>query len=261
MNLISRKRFLVGAAALTGGAVTASVFAGEASAAALPVYVLDPEWGAGTGCSGAEGTKSRGCHGCRACHLHSSNTLFATAEDADLYRAHPGCKCVVTEGPVLPHDTWVALFGLPNAIARSRVDRRTPWVADVLAAIVTTTTTTNSTPGQPSGTPLEAPTNARVSAAGGQLQVLRFRVGRMGRDVLIDLDLSAPATVQARFSMLNDRPLVKRHYAVQEGPSQVRFRVPSGVRPGRYRVQVVLRSSQGQRRMLSSPFVVYSSST
>jgi hypothetical protein len=271
MALISRKHFLVGAATLTGGAVTSAVFAGEAKAANLPTYVLDPEWNAGSTCSGEESTKSRGCHGCRACHLHASNTLFASAGDADLYRAHPGCKCVVVEGPLLPHDTWLALFGLPNAIARPHVDRRTEWVADVLAAAaIPLTLSSNSTPTSPSIQPASTltkpsetlatprPGDVRAqAAASGQLRIRTFRVGRMGRELLIDLDLSGPAAMHVRLLAGHDRALVKRHYAATEGASRYRFKVPNGIRPGRYSVQVALRSSQGLTRTLRSPFVIH----
>jgi hypothetical protein len=262
MTLISRKRFLFGAATLTGGAVTGAVFAGEAKAADLPVYVLDPEWGTGNAC----------CHGCRACHLHASNTLFATAADADLYRAHPGCKCVVSQGPVLPHDTWLALFGLPNAVARPLVDRRTQWVADVLAAAAIpqspitpppstppSTSPSPTIPAKPSETLASTqPTVLRApSSATSQLQIRAFRVGRMGRELLIDLDLSGPATMQVRLLAGNERQLVKRHFAAAQGVSRYRLKVPNGIRPGRYHVQVSLRSSRGESRTLRSPFVIH----
>ena len=270
MTLISRKRFLVGAATLTGGAVTGAVFAGEAQAADLPVYVLDPEWGVGGAC----------CHGCRACHLHASNTLFATSADADLYRAHPGCKCVVTEGPMLPRDTWLALFGLPTAIARPLVDRRTQWVADVLAAAAVPQSPVTIPPSVPptnQPTPILSPTTpatrsetilttppTAVLAAGAatsQLQIRAFRVGRMGREVLVDLDLSGPAAMQVRLLAGNGRQLVKRHFAATQGVSRFRLKVPNGIRPGRYHVQVSLRTARGDVRTVRSPFVIHAPTT
>ncbi len=70
--------------------------------------------------------------GCKACRLHAQNKLFASAQAADLQRAHPYCKCEVVLGEALPFGTWTALFGAPNSLARAAVDRR--W-ADVTAAL------------------------------------------------------------------------------------------------------------------------------
>ncbi len=119
-TLLSRKHLLGRAALVTGGAIVAGGVVASAAGAPseLSVYQLDPDC----------------CHACNACRKHALNTLFASAAAADLFRAHPYCRCAVVEGPTLPYDAWVALFGTPSVIARQSVDRRTSWVADVLAA-------------------------------------------------------------------------------------------------------------------------------
>ena len=119
-TLLSRKHLLGRAALVTGGAIVAGgVVASAAGAPAeLVAYQLDPDC----------------CQGCNACRKHALNTLFASAAAADLFRAHPYCKCAVVEGPMLPYDTWVALFGPPGRDRPPERRKRTSWVADVLAA-------------------------------------------------------------------------------------------------------------------------------
>lgn len=123
---ISRRTFLTSSAALAGSLALAR-FAPQALAAeeTLPVYGLDPEWG-------AAGCKPGACHGCRACTNHGANMLFATTASANLKRAHPHCKCKVVLWGSLPVSTWTALFGTPAKPARLAVDRRDAQIREVL---------------------------------------------------------------------------------------------------------------------------------
>lgn len=122
---ISRRKFLTSGAALAGS-LTLAHFAPQVLAAeeTLPVYGLDPEWGA-AGCKG-------GCHGCRACTKHGAHKLFASSASANTNRAHKYCKCKVVLWGSLPVSTWTALFGTPAKPARLAVDRRDAQVREVL---------------------------------------------------------------------------------------------------------------------------------
>jgi hypothetical protein len=99
-------------------------------------YALDPEWGAGdAGCPAdpfAAHASTHSCHACNACHSHGANKLFATADAANLHRAHPYCHCEVRVGGTLPDDVWIALFGDPADLDRDNVDRRWDWVQQIL---------------------------------------------------------------------------------------------------------------------------------
>lgn len=157
-RLMDRRRFLARTSAAIGGAAAFFALGPRRSrASALPSgvtpfnpvqprspdlawYALDPEWGAGdAGCPAdptAAHASSHNCHACTACHKHAANKLFATAEAADLHRAHPGCKCEVRVGGTLPDSVWIALFGDPDNpadIDRDSVDRRWDWVQDILS--------------------------------------------------------------------------------------------------------------------------------
>jgi len=124
-NPISRRKFLTSGAALAGS-LTLARFAPQALAAeeTVPVFSLDPEWGA-AGCKGA-------CHGCRACTRHGANKLFATEAGAKLNRAHPNCKCTVVVWGSLPISTWTKLFGPKAKPTRLTVDQRDAQVRVVL---------------------------------------------------------------------------------------------------------------------------------
>lgn len=67
--------------------------------------------------------------GCRACRNHAANTYFATRKE--VRRAHVGCQCAVVSS-TLPEDVWIALFGHPALLRRTRVDRRRSWVRALL---------------------------------------------------------------------------------------------------------------------------------
>lgn len=138
---LSRRVFLVrGAVAVSSVALAArlpsSSLTHVAAADTLEYFALDPEWGAGqAGCPADPGAvhQQSGCHACRSCHQHGANKLFATSSAADSNRAHRHCRCRIVSGGQLPRETWVALFGDPGHPERITVDRRWPWVRDVLA--------------------------------------------------------------------------------------------------------------------------------
>ena len=126
---ISRRGFLARGAPLLGllapGAFL-EAWAGQPTKqrAQRPYYILNPEWSNGRRCNVREGAKDRDCHGCKACHNHAKNKIFATRRAADRGRAHPGCKCKVVRGGMLDEATWSALFGGSKIPQRRVVDRR-----------------------------------------------------------------------------------------------------------------------------------------
>lgn len=130
---ISRRQFLKESApvAILGSGVLLS----EAPAFARPAkkkrrakkkryYVLKPEWNRSRSCNVNERKKARGCHGCKACHAHGKNKMFATRRAADRRRAHKGCKCTVAVGGELKVETWSKLFGGLRSPKRLSVDKR-----------------------------------------------------------------------------------------------------------------------------------------
>lgn len=132
---VSRQVFLRRSTLLVGGLAAAGVLPGLGRASSeLAIFGLDPEWGSGPACAADEAALARSCHACRSCHAHAAGKLFASAAAADAGRAHPGCKCTVTQIGTLAAERWIELFGDPGNLARMAVDRRTPWVAAVLAA-------------------------------------------------------------------------------------------------------------------------------
>jgi hypothetical protein len=249
-SLVSRKRLLTRAAAVSGGAIVAGgiVTSAAATPVELPFYVLDPDC----------------CQGCNACRKHALNTLFANATAADLFRAHVYCKCAVVQGPMLPYDTWVALFGTPAVIARQSVDRRTAWVADVLAAA--STPPAPPSPPAPSslpvipGPPTSAPGTPRPVSAplipAAQLTVRSIRIGRAKRALALRVRLATPVTLQARLIGPRGRLIVMHNFQAVAGKSLHTLRVPNGVRPGRYRVAVVLRGPDGSKSTLLRTVVI-----
>ena len=104
----------------------------HATAATMNWFALNPEYGAGVGVCPADPTAAHAaggdCHACKACHKHAANKLFATADSANLHRAHTGCHCTVVVGGSLPEDVWTQLFGPVDQLTRDSVDRRWDWV-------------------------------------------------------------------------------------------------------------------------------------
>jgi hypothetical protein len=100
-----------------------------------PYFVLQPEYVQTAECNVRERNKPRGCHGCKACHKHAKNKIFATrkAANKEKNRAHPGCKCKVIRGGKFKNEVWLDLFGGslddPN---KKVVDRRKRRVKRIL---------------------------------------------------------------------------------------------------------------------------------
>ena len=256
-TLLSRTGFLSRAAVLTGVTVGAGVLNAVADATpmqARAVYILDPTCG--------------GCGGCSACRRHAANALFPSAADADLNRAHPYCKCAVLRGVDLPYETWVALFGVPTALVRSHVDRRTPWVTAALATPLTllaapqapeplpqvfdTPTLEEAAPGPVDELPSRRP---QTQPAEG-LRVDPLRIGPTKRAVAIRLTLSRKAIGHARLIDTKGKVMASLRFAAPTGPSRTTLHVPNGVPPGRYRVVLDLRTSAGAQRTHRRPIVI-----
>jgi len=113
-NVLTRKRFVAGAAALGAASVPAIARGALAASKTQPVYKL-----------------VRNGHTCKACLAHDSNSLFASAKAANGNRAHVGCNCKIVGGS-LDYGTYVALFGSPKQLEAYRVDLRSARVRAVL---------------------------------------------------------------------------------------------------------------------------------
>lgn len=85
------------------------------------LYFLDPEHGAGDPECTIPHAGSRACHGCNSCHSHAANKLFASFVEADMGRAHIGCKCLINE-ETSSDAQFLALFGV--AAQRPVFDKR-----------------------------------------------------------------------------------------------------------------------------------------
>ncbi len=122
---IGRRRFIVAGAGMVGGLLVAHPVLANEVGSGYPVWGLDPFWGQGLeGCPPPQGASIHNCEACHACHKHSQNKLFPTAEDANANRAHFGCKCLVVDLGTLPGPLWMALFGSPDNPSSDSADRR-----------------------------------------------------------------------------------------------------------------------------------------
>ncbi len=122
MRMFSRVGFL--GTGVVAAATVAGLYAQRATASvSVQVWGLDPAWGGDP--------QACGCGGCTACHSHATNKLFASVSDAGANRAHVFCKCLVVPLALVDESIYNALFleGGP----RASVDRRSPWVRDLLA--------------------------------------------------------------------------------------------------------------------------------
>ncbi len=103
----------MGLAASTAALTVARPVSAIAPPAPHAVYRLDPLWGIGkNGCPdvGDAASTPANCRGCGACARHAENKIFASREAAEATRAHPHCKCLVTEVRI-PYGLWFRLFG------------------------------------------------------------------------------------------------------------------------------------------------------
>lgn len=133
---ISRRRFLIAGAPfvlVAPGALLEHAAAAAKKPKRKRWYALSPEWANSQRCNVPERKKAGDCHGCKACHAHGKNKMFATRKAADRRRAHAGCKCKVVRGGSLDAATWAALFGGLKKPKRLEVDRRSKRTKTILA--------------------------------------------------------------------------------------------------------------------------------
>ena len=119
--LLTRRR-LVSSGLLAMGTAALIGMPAARAASTVTVWGLDPDGG----------HDSCGCSACAACRAHALNKIFASAADADNGRAHPYCKCVVTQLSTVEPHVFDALF--VSGGRRSSVDRRWQWVQAALAS-------------------------------------------------------------------------------------------------------------------------------
>ncbi len=127
----------------------------------------------------------------------------------------------------------MSLFGLPDAIVRTSVDARTPWVAEALA----------SHPDAPD-TPGVQPT---------QLHVRVLRVRAEGRLLAIDLKLSQAARIRVKMATSSGRVYARRWITAPGGISRNGLRVPTGAPAGRCMLTFELHpaAGEGEQRVFS----------
>lgn len=132
---VKRRDVLARIAGLVGG-LWLGLRSGQAAAgppAPVPVFKLDPEWGAGNpACSPDPHRKTHSCHACNTCHKHAANKLFATQGAANVGRAHKHCKCAIRSGTISFADYTAVFRGQPGKEQRRAVDLRWPGVAPIL---------------------------------------------------------------------------------------------------------------------------------
>ena len=230
---VTRRRLVNSGLLAFGTAVLVTAPIARASST-TSVWGLDPD-----GC---------GCSVCAACRKHAANKIFASPAEADAARAHPRCRCVVTElSSVEPH-VFETLF--VNGGRRSSVDRRWQWVQ---AALVSAAPIPPPSPQSPSPTLAESTSSSPlleevsipeelVTAASGAAPTLRaawIRRLAPGRRVLF-VQIGTDHAVEAEISLIRDRttlarrhvPTISRREIVQiplgpevtRGPAQVRIR-------------------------------------
>jgi hypothetical protein len=109
-------------------------------------------------------------------------------------------------------------------------------------------------PSDPSTRPNEPPSSGRGTAPERRMTARLLRVvvrGRgLARQILIRLRIDRTVTVSARL-MSRRRQLAGRRWRVRAGQPLLRLRVPRRVRPGAYRVRLVVRDSSGNTRRLA----------
>ncbi len=250
---LSRRRLLV--AGLTAG--TAAVVGASAAAAAPPVAVwgLDPD-GGHQGC---------GCSACSACQAHALNKIFASAADANGGRAHPHCRCAVTQLALVESYVHDALF--VQGGQRASVDRRQQWVQAALASAPPVPPPSSSPDvGSTAGTSSEPDTRAAQSSVGGSTAVVpaapklrsawvrRLAPGR--RMLYVQVETGQPS--EATIALLRDhRRLVQRHLPELGGLQTIRVPLDWDVTRGPARLQIRFRDGAGKMhtatRMVSVP--------
>ena len=239
------RRQLVGAGLAAGTAAFLGVPT-AAAAATVDVWGLDPD-GGHQGC---------GCSACAACRAHASNKIFASAADADAGRAHPRCKCAVTQLASVESYVYDALF--VDGGQRVSVDRRWQWVQAALASTppvpppshtATAEPPTGTTPDPGTGTTDPRDDRATLgAAAGARLRAAWIRRLAPGRRVLF-VQLETRLPVETTIGLFRDRrPLVRRQVPTVNGLQTIRVPLASGVARGPARLDVRFRDARGSTR-------------
>ncbi len=249
------RRQLVGAGLAVGTAAFLGVPMAEA-AATVDVWGLDPD-GGHHGC---------GCSACAACRAHASNKIFASAADANAGRAHPRCKCAVTQLASVESYVYDALF--VDGGQRVSVDRRWQWVQAALAsappvppptqpataeAPAATAPQAGAADGAGTGTGPVAPDprddrGTLGAAAGARLRAAWIRRPAPGRRVLF-VQLEARLPVETTIGLFRDRrPLARRQLPTVHGLQTIRVPLTSGVARGPARLNVRFRDASGSTR-------------
>lgn len=223
------------------------------AAPSVAVWGLDP----------AAGRDGCGCSGCAACRSHGANKIFASAAAADASRAHPRCRCVVTQIDSVDSGVYEALF--VDDGSRSSVDRRWQWVqaALTLAApvapppVVVAPALADPAPAPPID--LTQPLDvfpAPAPAVGPTLRSAWVRREPQGRRVLY-VQLVSDLPVSATVGLPDDQPRVRRHLSSVSGRQTVAISLPARVAHGPARLRVRFREANGRAhhvtRLVSIP--------
>lgn len=257
---LSRRSLIV--AGLAGTAAVVGVPIAKA-AATTSVWGLDPYGSGQQGCA---------CSACAACRGHAANKIFASPADAHSGRAHPYCKCEVTDLGSVQSYVHDALF--VDGGGRASVDRRWQWVQAALASappIPPPTPPSMPVPGSGVPTPVTNETSGAqttfavpradptvLAAAGGvKLRAAWIRRLAPGRRVLY-VQLEAARPVEATIGLSRHRRLLaRRTVPTVQARQTVRIPLGPGVAHGPAQLHVVFRgthgSAHGASRMLSVP--------
>ena len=255
-TLLTRRRLLSSGLLAMGTAALIGIPAAKA-ASTVSVWGLDPG-GAHEAC---------GCSACAACRTHALNKIFASAADADTGRAHPYCRCAVTQLSAVEPRVFEALF--VSGGRRGSVDRRWQWVQAALASAApvplpslaapprapadgsTTPEATTAGSSHPRA-PLGTATASRIRAA----WIRREPPGRRVLFVQVDTDHALEAEIRL---IRHRKQLLRRHLPPVNGRQTVRIPLPAKITPGPAQLQVRLTEAAGVRhtsnRMLSVPAI------
>ena len=250
------RRRLVSSGLLAMGTVALIGVPTAKAASAVSVWGLDPD-GGHEGC---------GCSACAACRVHALNKIFASPADADSGRAHPHCKCAVTQLSSVEAHVHEALF--VSGVRRNSVDRRWQWVQAALASTAPIPTPSPPPPAPPAvdeapatwvcrpdarrtRAPLATPAAANVRAA----WIRRLAPGR--RALFIQVQTNHP--IDAEISLIRHRRrLAGRHQRAIKGRQTIRIPLPVNVTRGPAQLHVRFTDPAGDSkktvtRMLSVP--------
>ncbi len=226
------------------------------AASTVSVWGLDPD-GGHEGC---------GCSACNACRTHALNKIFASPADAHGGRAHPHCKCAVTQLSSVDAHVYEELF--VGGGRRTSVDRRWQWVQAALASTAPIPTPSPPPPvpppaagAPPSGhsAPTPAPTRAELATAAAATVRAAWirRLAPRRRVLFVQLRTNHP--IEAEISLLRHRKrLASRHLPAVNGRQTIRIPLPIKVTRGPAQLHVRFTTTadgttRTTTRMLSVP--------